>query len=280
VRLDQRYREDLDTVRRLRLDLPNGGQTTLESVAKIGQSSGPSTIKREQARRRIAVTCNTAERGVVDVVNDIQERIAPVVANLPSGYFVEYGGQFESQQSASRTIALLFAASLVGMLLILQIMFRSIVLSLQVMVTLPTAFIGAVAALYLTNQTLSIAAMVGFISLCGIATRNGILLLNHYLHLVRSEGEDWTMQMVVRAGKERLAPVLMTALASGIALVPLSLAAGEPGKEILYPVATVIIGGLITSTVAEFFVRPALFWKFGMNAARRAVEEKESEELQ
>ncbi|MDR3111055.1 MAG: CusA/CzcA family heavy metal efflux RND transporter [Planctomycetaceae bacterium] len=280
VRLDQRYREDLDTVRRLRLDLPNGGQTTLESVAKIGQSSGPSTIKREQARRRIAVTCNTAERGVVDVVNDIQKRIAPVVAALPSGYFVEYGGQFESQQSASRTIALLFAASVVGMLLILHIMFRSVVLSLQVMVTLPTAFIGAVAALYLTHQTLSIAAMVGFISLCGIAARNGILLLNHYLHLVRSEGEEWTMQMIVRAGKERLAPVLMTALASGIALVPLSLAAGEPGKEILYPVATVIIGGLITSTIAEFFVRPALFWKFGINAARKVVEENESRELE
>ena len=279
VRLDQRYREDLDTVRRLRLELPDGGQTTLESVAKITQSSGPNTIKREQVRRRIAVTCNTENRGVVDVVEDIRRRIAPIVENLPSGYFVEYGGQFESQQSASRTIMILFGVAVIGMLLILQVMFRSVTLALQVMVTLPTAFIGAVAALYLTHQTLSIAAMVGFISLCGIAARNGILLLNHYLHLVQHEGEDWTMAMIVRAGKERLAPVLMTALASGIALVPLAMAAGEPGKEILYPVATVIIGGLITSTVAEFFVRPALFWKFGIPAAKRTLENRAEESL-
>ena len=155
-------------------------------------------------------------------------------------------------------------------------MFRSVNLALQVMVALPMAFIGSVLALYLTGQTLTIAAKVGFISLCGIATRNGILLINHYLHLVRFEGETWTKEMVIRAGQERLAPVLMTALTSGIGLVPLALAAGEPGKEILYPVATVIIGGLITSTILEFLVRPALFWKFGLGAARAAVAEQQS----
>jgi HME family heavy-metal exporter len=126
--------------------------------------------------------------------------------------------------------------------------------------------------LYLTGQTLTVAAMVGFISLCGIASRNGILLLDHYLHLVKHEGESWTGQMIIRAGKDRLAPVLMTALTSGIGLVPLAMAAGEPGKEILYPVATVIIGGLITSTALEFLVRPALFWKLGLRAAQRVVE--------
>ena len=149
---------------------------------------------------------------------------------------------------------------------------RSANLALQVMVALPTAFIGGVASLYLTGQTLTVASMVGFISLCGIASRNGILLTNHYLHLVKYEGESWTREMVVRAGKDRLAPVLMTALTSGIGLVPLALAAGEPGKEILYPVATVIIGGLVTSTLLEFFVRPALFWKLGVDAARHVVE--------
>ena len=140
------------------------------------------------------------------------------------------------------------------------------------MVALPMAFIGSVASLYLTGQTLTVASMVGFISLCGIASRNGILLINHYLHLVKHEGEDWTRDMVVRAGKDRLAPVLMTALTSGIGLVPLALAAGEPGKEILYPVATVIIGGLISSTLLEFLVRPALFWTLGVGSARRVVE--------
>ena len=117
--------------------------------------------------------------------------------------------------------------------------------------------------------------MVGFIALVGVASRNGILLLNHYLHLVKYEGEGWTKEMIVRGGLERLAPVLMTALSAGIALVPLTLSAGEPGKEILYPVATVIVGGLISSTLLDFFVHPALFWTLGVGAARRVVESKE-----
>ncbi|MCA9060656.1 MAG: efflux RND transporter permease subunit, partial [Planctomycetaceae bacterium] len=136
-----------------------------------------------------------------------------------------------------------------------------------VMAALPMAFIGSVAALVLTGQTLTIAAMVGFVSLAGIASRNGILPLNHYVHLVQHEGEQFTHSMIIRAGQERLAPVLMTALTSGIGLVPLVLAAGEPGKEILYPVATVILGGLISSTLLDFFVHPALFWLFGLKAA-------------
>jgi HME family heavy-metal exporter len=197
--------------------------------------------------------------------------LAPVVAELPEGYFIEYSGQFESQQSASRMISVLFAVSLVGVFLVLFTMFRSVNLSLQVMAALPMAFIGSVAALVLTGQTLTIAAMVGFISLGGIASRNGILLLNHYLHLVKYEGEDWTPSMIVRAGLERLAPVLMTALTSGIGLVPLVLAADEPGKEILYPVATVILGGLISSTLLDFFVHPALFWLFGITSAAGVV---------
>jgi len=151
-------------------------------------------------------------------------------------------------------------------------MLRSVNLSLQVMIALPMAFIGSVAALWYTGQTLTVAAMVGFISLCGITSRNGILLINHYQHLVEFEGEDFSREMIVRAGKQRLAPVLMTALTSGIGLVPLAMAAGQPGKEILYPLATVIIGGLLSSTLLEFLVRPALFWKFGLRAARRLVE--------
>ena len=271
VRLDDPYRENIEAVRRLAIDLPGGGRTMLQSVARIREVGGPNTINREQVRRRIVLQCNTADRGLVDVVQDIQERLAPIEASLPVGYMVEYGGQFESQQSATRVIGFLFALSLLGMFMVLFSMFRSANLALQVMVALPMALIGSVAALYITGQTLTVAAMVGFISLCGIASRNGILLINHYLHLVRYEGETWSREMIVRAGKERLAPVLMTALTSGIGLVPLALAAGEPGKEILYPVATVIIGGLITSTMLEFLVRPVLFWKFGVGAARRAI---------
>ena len=277
VRLDERYRENLEALGRLSLDLPEGGTTPLSSVATIYQAGGPNTINREQVRRRIVLQCNTAGRGLVDVVQDIKTRLKPVEASLPTGYFIEYGGQFQSQQTASRMIAVLFTLSLAGMFLVLFTMFRSVNFSLQVMAALPMAFIGAVAAIVVTGQTLTIASMVGFISLCGIATRNGILLLDHYLHLVKYEGETWSREMIVRAGQERLAPVLMTALTAGIGLVPLAMAAGQPGKEILYPVATVIIGGLISSTLLEFFVRPALFWTIGRKAGQRIVEEHHAE---
>ncbi|WP_442481398.1 efflux RND transporter permease subunit [Aeoliella sp. SH292] len=271
VRLGDEFREDVAALRRMRIDLPEGGTAKLEDVASIYKSTGPNTVNREQVRRRIVVQCNVSGRGLVDVVNDIKSRLKPIEAELPPGYFMEFGGQFESQQSASRTIGILFVVSLIAMFLLLYKMFRSANLALQVMVALPMAFIGSVASLYLTGQTLTIASMVGFISLCGIASRNGILLINHYLHLVECEGESWTEEMLVRAGKDRLAPVLMTALSSGIGLLPLAMAAGEPGKEILYPVATVIIGGLLTSTALEFLVRPALFWKLGIHSASRVV---------
>jgi len=275
VRLDEKYREDLDAFKRLSIELPDGGTTPLSSVAKVYRSKGPNTINREQVKRRIVLQANVSDRGLVDVVEDIKGRLDDV--ELPAGYFLEYGGQFESQRSASRTIAVLFAISLIGVFLVLYTMFGSVNFSLQVMAALPMAFIGSVAALIWTDQTLTVAAMVGFISLGGIASRNGILLLNHYLHLVRYEGEDWTQKMIIRAGKERLAPVLMTALTSGIGLLPLAMAAGEPGKEVLYPVATVIIGGLISSTLLEFLVRPALFWTFGLGTGKRLIEKTQAD---
>lgn len=277
IRLDEHYREDLQALRRLTIDLADGGKLPLEAVARIYESGGPNAINRENVRRRIVLQCNVSDRGVVDVVQDIQQQVKPIIQSLPPGYFVQFSGQFENQQSATRVITALFSLALVGVFLVLFTMFRSVNLSLQVMMALPMAFIGSVVALVVTGQTLTVAAIVGFISLAGIASRNGILLLNHYLHLVRYEGESWTQEMIVRAGLERLAPVLMTALTSGIALVPLVLSAGEPGKEILYPVATVILGGLISSTLLDFFVHPALFWLLGLKEAKRVVEESHAE---
>lgn len=275
VRLDEPYREDLQELKRLAINLPDGGVVPLSEVAKIYRSGGPNTISREQVRRRIVIQANATDRGLVDVVNDIKANVARV--DLPSGYFLDYGGQFESAEEATLLLGVLFAVSLVGIFLTLYTMFRSVNLSLQVMAALPMAFIGSVAAIVLTGQTLTVANMVGFIALGGIASRNGILLLNHYLHLVRYEGESWTKEMIVRAGLERLAPVLMTALTAAIGLVPLALSAGEPGKEILYPVATVIIGGLISSTLLDFFVHPAMFWLFGMRSAASVVAHEEGE---
>ncbi len=287
VRLDEPFREDPEYLKRLLINLPTGvgplsrgghgaarpaaptgGAVPLATVADVVTSTGPNTINRENVVRRIVVQCNTVGRDLGSTVADIQQRLAPIRASLPPGYFIDVGGQFESQQSATRMIGLLSIVSVAAMFLALYTLFGSVNLSLQVLAALPMAAIGAVAALIVTGQSLTVASMVGFISLAGIASRNGILLIAHYLHLVRYEGEDFTPRMIERAGKERLAPMLMTALTAGIALVPLAMAAGEPGKEILYPVATVIIGGLISSTLLDFFVHPALFWKFG----RRHVE--------
>ncbi len=272
VRMDEPFREDLQALRRLSIELPGGGTAPLSSVARLYEASGPNTINRENVRRRIVIQCNVVGRGLVDVVEEIQNQIVPITQNLPEGYHVEFGGQFESQQSASRLIGILLLLTFLGIFLVLYTMFRSVNFSLQVMAALPMAFIGSTAALVITGQTLTIAAMVGFISLGGIASRNGILLLNHYIHLVRFEGESWSPEMIIRAGKERLSPVLMTALTSGVGLIPLVLSADEPGKEILYPVATVHIGGLISCTLLEFLVRPALFWTFGRHAGEHVVK--------
>ncbi|MGE0607955.1 MAG: efflux RND transporter permease subunit [Pirellulales bacterium] len=280
VRLDEPFRVNIDTLRRLSINLKSGGIVPLETVADIVRGSGPNTINRENVRRRIIVQCNTAGRDLNSVVTDIQQRLEPIQQSLPTGYFIEYGGQFESQRQATRMIGLLSLVSLAGMFLALYTLFHSVNLALQVLSALPMAAIGAVSALLLTGQSLTVASMVGFISLSGIASRNGILLIAHYLHLVRHEGERFTPEMVERAGKERLAPMLMTALTAGIALIPLVLAAGEPGKEILYPVATVILGGLISSTLLDFFVHPALFWCFGRNQAERQIAEAGRDELE
>ncbi len=279
VRLADEYRQDVNQIGRLSLNLPSGGRIQLNQVATIVRGSGPNTINRENVKRRIIIQCNTAGRDLSSVVTDIQKRVEPIKNRLPVGYEIKYEGQFESQQHATQTIGLLSLISLVAMFLALYTLFGSTNLALQVLSALPMAAIGAVAALVITRQSLTVASMVGFISLSGIASRNGILLIAHYLHLVKHEGEHFTPEMIERAGKERLAPMLMTALTAGIALVPLVLAAGEPGKEILYPVATVILGGLISSTLLDFFVHPALFWCFGRQEAEQHLQDEGTDEL-
>lgn len=266
VRLEEAYRTDFDQIHRLSIDLPSGGRIPLATVAKIEQGGGPNTISRENVRRRITVRGNATDRDLGSVVADIRRAVTENV-ELPEGYFVEYGGQFEAQQEASRRIMLLSLVSLAGVFLVLYTLFPSTRIVLQIMFALPTAFVGGVIALWLTHQSLSIAALVGFISLGGIAARNGILLVAHYRHLMQEEGESFSAEMVLRGSLERLAPVLMTALTAGIGLLPLVLGGHQPGKEILYPVATVILGGLITSALCEYLVHPGLFYRFSGKSA-------------
>ena len=283
VRLDDPYRADVANLGHLHLELPNNrGHIHLDQVADVtplvGGDAGANQVKRENMRRRIVVRCNAQGRDLEGVVTDIK---AAVEANvkLPEGYFVEYGGQFESQQRATRSIAVLAIVAVLGMFFVLTLLFPSARIVLQILNAIPTAFIGGVLALVITNQTLTVASLVGFISLGGIAVRNGILLITHYIHLMRHEGEGFTEKMVLRGSLERLAPVLMTALTAGIALIPLVLAGHQPGREILYPVATVILGGLLTSTFCEFLIHPGLFWRFSGRDAVSLAEEKAGEGL-
>ena len=267
VRLNDESRTDIEAVRRLSLTLPEGGRIPLSAVAKVYEAGGPNTINHERTRRRIAIRGNAAGRDLGSVVADIRRAVAKI--DMPEGYFVEYGGQFEAQQEATRQIAIMSLVSLVGVFLVLYTLFPSTTIVLQIMSALPIAFVGGACSLWLTGQTLTVASLVGFISLGGIAARNGILLVSHYLHLMREEGEGFTESMVIRGSLERLAPVLMTALTAGIGLVPLVMGGQQPGKEILYPVATVILGGLITSTICEYVVHPGLFWRMSGTSAER-----------
>jgi HME family heavy-metal exporter len=262
IRLEEASRTDYANLGRLRIDLPGGrGQVELREIADIEEGLGPNAVNRENARRRIVIRCNTRNRDLSSAVADIQQRLRARVS-LPEGYFVEYGGQFESQERASAMILMLAGVSVAGMFVVLLLLFPSVRIVLQILNALPTAFIGGVAALLITRQDLTVASLVGFISLGGIAVRNGILLVTHYVHLLEHEGEQFTPEMILRGSLERLAPVLMTALTAGIGLIPLVLGGQAPGREILYPVATVILGGLVTSTFCEFLIHPGLFWKF------------------
>jgi CzcA family heavy metal efflux pump len=268
VRYDERTRADVDAFRRTLVDTPSGAKVPLSAIAEVEEGRGPNVINHDNIQRRIVVMANTSGRDLGGVVGDIRQRVAEQV-QLPTGYFVSYEGQFESQQAATRLIGLLSLFSLAGMFLVLYAHFRSVTLVLQVMLNIPLALVGSVAAVLITTQTLSVATLVGFITLCGIASRNTIMMISHYMHLVQVEGEHFDEKMIVRGSLERLVPVLMTALTAGLALIPLVLAAGDPGKEILHPVATVILGGLISSTLLDMAVTPAVFFKFGRPALEK-----------
>ena len=279
VKLKEPYRSDAYELGNLRLDLPNGrGQIRLSEVADFPKAaSGPNLVNRENVRRRQTLRCNVSGGDLESAVVAIEQRVRQRV-HLPQGYFVEFGGQFEAQRSATTLITVLAGVSVVGIFIVLMMLYPSARITFQILNAIPTAFIGGVLALVLTGQTLTVASLVGFVSLGGIAVRNGILLVTHYFHLMKEEGETFSEMMVIRGSLERLAPVLMTALTAGIGLVPLVVGGRKPGLEILYPVATVILGGLTTSTFCEFLIHPGLFWKFSGKDAQRIVTQEGSDE--
>jgi HME family heavy-metal exporter len=262
-------------------ELPNllietpGGHVPLSRLATIEDGEGPNQVSRENARRRIVISANTDGRDMSKVISDIRAELA--ARPLPEGYFTALEGQFQAQEDAARLIALLALVSLALIFLVLYSRYRSAVLTAIIMGNIPLALVGSVVALWLSGQPLSVAALVGFITLTGIATRNGILKISHYINLCAFEGETFGDRMIVRGSLERLTPVLMTALVAAFALVPLLVSADAPGKEVLHPVAVVIFGGLISSTLLDTLLTPVMFRLWGEKSLQRLLAVKEQE---
>lgn len=264
----------LDGLQGLLVDTP-AGAVPLDQLAHIEDGLGPNQVGRENGRRRILISANTDGSDMAAIIAAIRTELA--AKPLPEGYFVLLEGQFQAQEQATRLIALLSLASLAMIALILYGRYKSWVLTAIIMGNIPLALVGAVVALWISGQPLSVAALVGFVTLTGIATRNGILKISHYINLCLFEGERFGQDMIVRGSLERLTPVLMTALVAAFALSPLLLAADQPGKEILHPVALVIFGGLVSSTLLDTLITPLLFWRFGEKPLLRLLAGSKNE---
>lgn len=266
----------IDGLARILIETPSG-RVPLSKIATIEDGDGPNQISRDDGKRRIVISANAQGRALSEIVADMRAVIAQ--SQLPEGYFVTLGGQFQAQEEASRLVGLLSLVSLTLMFIVLYSRYQSTRLSLLIMANIPLALVGAVLGLWISGQPLSVAALVGFITLAGISVRNGILKVSHYINLMRLEGEGFDAPMILRGSLERLAPVLMTALVTAFALAPLLFEAEQPGTEVLHPVAVVIFSGLISSTLLDTFLTPAMFWLFGRADAQRLLQAKDMEAL-
>ena len=253
---------NIEELRYLLLDTPGGARVPLSAVSEIIRDSGPNAVSREQVERKIVVSCNVAGRDIANVVSDCEKVLQPILARAP-GYRVEFGGQFESARAANRVLLLVGFAVIVGIAFILHLAFRSPRDVILIMLNLPLALIGGVGGVFISGGVLSVASVIGFITVFGIATRNGIMLVSHIKHLQQHEGVTHFYEAVSRGAMERLVPILMTALAAGLALIPLALGGGKPGNEIQTPMAIVILFGLLTSMLMNMLIVPALYLRFG-----------------
>ncbi|MFN8578895.1 MAG: efflux RND transporter permease subunit [Candidatus Sericytochromatia bacterium] len=263
IRLKDDYRKDIENLKNLTIISPSGAQVPILSVAEITNYSSVNQVLKENSKRRIIIMANVQNRALGSVVQDIKSNISEKI-NIPSDYFIEYAGQFEAQQEATKNLIILsiFSTLIVFFLLLKALGYWQ--LALQVMINIPLALIGAILSILITKSNFSVASLVGFISLIGITSRNGIMMISHYLYLMEN-GENFSKDMIIKGSLERLVPVLMTALTAGLSLIPLAIAIGESGKEILQPLAVVVLGGIITSTLLDQVVTPVIFYKFGKN---------------
>ena len=273
VRLPASWRESPKELERLYIQTEQGNPIPLRTVASVQHAKGPNVIQRENTQRRFVISINPTERDLKTLIETLQQRVTREVT-LPKGYFISYEGEFQAQQEASRRILLMSLLVLLIMMMLLYAYFGMPVFVTQVLLDIPIALVGGLFLTWWTTANISIATLVGFIAVAGIAARNSVMMISHYLHLMRHEGETFNRSMIERGTLERLVPVLMTALSAGIALLPLVLATDEPGKEILRPVATVIVGGLVSSTLLGLGVTPAFFHIFAQRQAMQAIRKK------
>ncbi|MEZ0215852.1 MAG: efflux RND transporter permease subunit, partial [Rariglobus sp.] len=271
IRLPHAWRDTPEKIATIPVEIGTGQRVPLSVVADVREATGPNVIFRENSQRRFTIAIKPTVRDVGTLVERLQSEVRAKV-KLPEGYFITYEGEFQAQRDATQRIAIFSALVFAVIVFLLYGYFQSASLAFQVMLNIPLALIGGLVFTWLKLDNISIATLVGFIAVGGVAARNGIMMLSHYLHLMKHEGEGFTREMVIRGTLERMVPVLMTALAAGIALIPLVLAGDQPGKEILHPVAVVIVGGLISSTLLDFLVTPAIFYRFGRKAAERALQ--------
>lgn len=271
-RLNDESRSSVENIQKLVVKvMPNGEKITLDMIADVYQARGPNVINRENMQRRIIVQANVHERGLDKVIADIQSKVKEKV-DFPESYYLRFDGQFKEQQSSSRVIIVTGILAIVAIFFLLLHHFKTIFVTIQIMLSIPLAAIGGIISVYLTGGTVSLATIVAFIALFGIASRNGVLMISHYLYLMKEEGKEFNKEMVIQGTLERLVPVLMTAISAMLGLVPLLFSEGAPGKEILYPVATVIVGGLFSSTLLDMWVTPAIFYKFGKKSAFKYIQ--------
>lgn len=285
VRLPLAWRESPERLANMYIDTSSGRRVPLKNLADIRQAKGPNAIQRENSQRRFVISINPTSKDLVSLVEELEKQVQAKLT-LPEGYHVSFEGEYVAQQEASKRIAIMSVAVLLIIAFLLYNYFSTPVFTIQVLADIPIAMVGGIILTWLTLQNISIATLVGFIAVAGIAARNSIMMISHYLHLMRHEGESFTREMIERGTLERLVPVLMTALSAGIALLPLVANLGfipglpdshpqeAPGKEILNPIAIVIVGGLFTSTLLGLGVTPAVFWLFGKKAAIKAVQQK------
>ena len=260
LKYDDKFREDLESIKRTVIDTPVGQKIPLQQVADIRYEMGPNFISREDVQRKIVVHCNVAGKDLRSVVSTIESEISSKL-DIPPDYYIDFGGQFESEEKASKTILIVSLISLLSIFVLLAISYHSIKSAMLIIVNLPLALIGGIVAVLLSGGILSVPSLVGFVTLLGIATRNGIMLISHYNHLMREE-EKTLYEAVIQGSLERLIPILMTALTTSLALIPLAIRGNAPGNEIQSPMAIVILGGLITATFLNMVVMPVLFHRY------------------